>query len=426
MRRYFKTILIVTFCFSQLLAYAQKPYNHTAPAKGGDIIHTYLKRYLLSDHRCNFKEFYKLNNLHTESQLREGKIYKLPIKIHKFDNKTIRTSLKLKEDYVTAFNVKKYNEAIKKKGHRKKTIVDSKIIWVPHHLLNCPASINNDLDSTDELEHQHDHPEPPQTETKEEEIVEEVQAPPSPPVSTGPRHFTIFGKDHAHIPLQSNKLRHKIFYIVSGHGGPDSGAVGQRGNHQLCEDEYAYDVSLRLVRNLLEHGAIVYMITRDENDGLRSGRYLKCDRDETCWGGAKLPWNQKKRLIQRTEAVNELYYKHHRQGLKDQTVISVHIDSRSVSQSADVFFYYMPDSKKGKRRAMKMHDTMKKKYRKHRADGSYKGTVTARDLHMLRETKPTSVYVELGNIRNPNDQKRFILESNRQALADWLYEGLIR
>ena len=47
------------------------------------------------------------------------------------------------------------------------------------------------------------------------------------------------------------------------------------------------------------------------------------------------------------------------------------------------------------------------------------------DLHILRQTETTSVYIELGNIRNQLDQDRFTLENNRQALANWLCEGLM-
>ena len=45
---------------------------------------------------------------------------------------------------------------------------------------------------------------------------------------------------------------------------------------------------------------------------------------------------------------------------------------------------------------------------------------------MLRETKATSVYIELANIRNTYDQQRIIIENNRQLLADWLLEGLMK
>jgi N-acetylmuramoyl-L-alanine amidase len=45
---------------------------------------------------------------------------------------------------------------------------------------------------------------------------------------------------------------------------------------------------------------------------------------------------------------------------------------------------------------------------------------------MLREIKPVGVFIELGNIRNPYDQLRFILKSNRQYLADWIFEGILQ
>ena len=45
---------------------------------------------------------------------------------------------------------------------------------------------------------------------------------------------------------------------------------------------------------------------------------------------------------------------------------------------------------------------------------------------MLRETKVPSVYIELGNIRNAFDQQRIIVESNRQAIANWLLEGILK
>ncbi len=412
---------------------AQTAYYHTVEARVGDHIHKLLKRYELTAHNCNFKKFYDLNGLNSKSKLMAGKSYKLPVSIHDFDGKTIRSSLGLGNDWTTATAIKDYNEMNRKNGLRQQTISASKIIWVPHHLINCKEnqkpSIKIDESVSDDIvenKPKHNNTTKPKKKEPIKKAEEIVDLTPPPPIKSGQRFFKIFGEKHGYIPLKSNKLRNKVYYVVSGHGGPDSGAVGHRAGHQLCEDEYAYDVSLRIVRNLLEHGAIAYMITRDENDGLRSGKYLKCDRDEKCWGGKKLPWNQKKRLFQRSDAINELFYKHDRQGLKDQTVISVHIDSRSVRQSADVFFYHLPESRKGKNRALKMHQVIKEKYKKHRANGSYSGTVTPRDLHLLRETKPTSVYIELGNIKNPNDQKRFILESNRQALADWLFEGLTK
>jgi N-acetylmuramoyl-L-alanine amidase len=35
------------------------------------------------------------------------------------------------------------------------------------------------------------------------------------------------------------------------------------------------------------------------------------------------------------------------------------------------------------------------------------------------------VYIELGNIKSDKDQKRILNYENRQALAKWIYNGVI-
>jgi N-acetylmuramoyl-L-alanine amidase len=93
-------------------------------------------------------------------------------------------------------------------------------------------------------------------------------------------NFKIFGSKYNNIEIKSNELKGAIFYLKSGHGGPDPGAIGKYQNHQVCEDEYAYDVTLRLAKNLIEKGATVYMITIDKNDGIRDDSFLMADKDE--------------------------------------------------------------------------------------------------------------------------------------------------
>ena len=113
-------------------------------------------------------------------------------------------------------------------------------------------------------------------------------------------------------------------------------------------------------------------------------------------------------------------------GLKDQRLIAIHVDYSSKSTQTEVLFYHFPGSDSGKRIANNIKKTFSKKYKKYQKNRGYRGTVTGRDLHMLREPKCTSVYVELGNISNQLDQKRFLLASNRQLLAEWLMEGFVK
>lgn len=233
----------------------------------------------------------------------------------------------------------------------------------------------------------------------------------------------LFGKKLADVPVTSNRLQGVCFYVVSGHGGPDPGAIGKIGKVELHEDEYAYDVALRLARNLMQEGAEVHIIIQDAKDGIRDSRYLSNSKRETCMGDA-IPLNQVARLQQRCTKINELYRKDRRK-YKYCRAIFLHVDSRSRSAQTDVFFYHAPKSVSGKKLAVTMKETFESKYDKHQPNRGFEGTVSSRNLYVLLQAAPVSVFVELGNIQNTFDQRRFVISSNRQALAKWMTEGFI-
>ena len=119
---------------------------------------------------------------------------------------------------------------------------------------------------------------------------------------------SIYGSKYSSFETINNSLSGQVFYIVSGHGGPDPGAVCKACPSKLCEDEYAYDVSLRLARNLMQHGAVVEIVIQDPNDGIRDSRLLKCDgNDERLADGSKIPVGQLERLQQRTFYINDKF-----------------------------------------------------------------------------------------------------------------------
>ena len=233
----------------------------------------------------------------------------------------------------------------------------------------------------------------------------------------------LFGKSLAKGKVEGGKLKGACIYVVSGHGGPDPGAIGKVGKTELHEDEYAYDVALRLARCLMQEGAEVHIIIQDARDGIRDDQYLSNGKRETCMGKT-IPLNQVARLQQRCDAINNLYKKE-----KDEytycRAIFLHVDSRSVGEQTDVFFYHREGWSKGLRLASQLRKTFQTKYDKHQPNRGFEGTVSTRGLYVLTHTHPVSVFVELGNIQNSHDQKRFVLSSNRQALAKWITEGFI-
>jgi len=138
-----------------------------------------------------------------------------------------------------------------------------------------------------------------------------------------------------------------------------------------------------------------------------------------------MPLKQMARLRHRSAVVNALYDKNRKGGINDQYLVAIHIDSRSKAAQTDMFFYYYPGSKTGEKLAQSLHGTIKDKYAKYQPGRNYTGTVSARNLHMLRETKSKNVYIELGNLKNAHDQNRILIPENRQAVAEWLFEGFL-
>lgn len=241
-------------------------------------------------------------------------------------------------------------------------------------------------------------------------------------IKTG-NFYEIFGEKYGQIDGVDGRLKGAIYYLVSGHGGPDPGAIGKKNGHLLAEDEYAYDISLRLGRELITHGAIVYIIVRDPDDGIRDDTYLKNDKHETVWKEKEIPLNLNKKLKQRTQVVNQLYAEN--KGLY-QRLIVMHIDSRSVSERVDAFAYYNSKSRSGKLFTERIINALKDNYRKYQPQRSFDGISKARNgLYMVKYTHPVTSYLELGNIQNPKDQQRFLESSNRQALAEWIAIGCI-
>ncbi|MGI9545727.1 MAG: N-acetylmuramoyl-L-alanine amidase family protein [Flavobacteriaceae bacterium] len=235
--------------------------------------------------------------------------------------------------------------------------------------------------------------------------------------------YPIFGGDQAFVAPKSKRLEETVYYLISGHGGPDPGAMENYNGTTIAEDEYAYDVTLRLAKELLAHGAKVYVIVRDKNDGIRDDRALELDNDEVVYPDKEIPLNQRKRLEQRVEAVNDLYLKNTD---RYQRLIVTHVDSRSKSENIDVFFYYHEKSKNGKKLAESIHTTFQKKYKKFQPYRDYSGTFTDRsNLYMVKNTLPPMAYIEIGNIKNGKDKRRILDPDNRQALAKWISEGIL-
>ena len=284
-----------------------KPYFHKVKAQNGDAISTLLNKYDLDGHDCNVNKFYELNKMKKGSKLFAQKEYFLPIKVFKYNGKSIRTTLSL-DDINIALEIQAYNESLIKKGLRKESFEKSKKLWVPFHKLNFEITDNVASDDDEEKVVAKKKDRLEKTEVKKEKEITDKSEKNKVKASSDFTVNELFGEKYKDVNMFGDELSGQVFYISSGHGGPDPGAQCTDLSQTLCEDEYAYDVALRLARDLTQHGATVHMIVQDANDGIRDEEFLECDYDEKC-NGKELPFRQLDRLKQRADAINRLYKK---------------------------------------------------------------------------------------------------------------------
>lgn len=373
-------------------------------AQAGDGVLSVLKRYGVSS-TCNTGHFYEINSIGAKTGLVRGNSYKLPIIVYRYNGTSIRSTVGI-SDLPQAQRIQAFNEALHKNGTKPADYRNDRILWVPYHEFACPE--------------------------ERTEIVSQVEtASPNPIPTVNPSgkmrgDYDIFGEKYKGVPYRSDILKDALYFIVSGHGGPDPGATARKGRSTLCEDEYAYDIALRMAHFLISHGALCYIIVRDDNDGIRDESILKPDYDEYYWGDATISSSQLQRLATRANIINKLSQDNKWRNYKYQRTIILHIDSDRKGKREDVFIYHTLENAESKQMAETMVSTLENKYKQYQKNRPFTGFVKGRDLFMLRETKPTTVFVELGNIRNYGDQQRFLKSSNRQLLATWLAEGVIQ
>ncbi len=432
------TIHTIYLILIPFIIYGKEPNNLKinylqVKAKKGQGVLALMREFNLLDYSCSVDEFYKINNLKKSDGLKTGKSYFLPIIISKFDGKSIRSSLKI-QDYDLAKSIEIFND--QNKELRKEDFRKNKVLWIPPYQ-SCEKS--NDIafkePNKKEAKNIIENTKPITRELVADKKIEEIvyadntkienQSLVLKRVSNKKVNFDLFGKKYSEVNIETDELAGQAFYIVPGHGGPDPGAVAKNvnGKFDVCEDEYAYDVSLRLAKKLIEKGAEVFVIIQDKNDGIRDEEFLDGDTDEVCMGGHEIPINQKKRLRQGMKKVNSLYHKNHKKYSK-HWMVSIHVDSRPSEDRQDVFFYYQADSKASKQKTIDIQKVFNAKYETQNRE--YNGSVSTRPLYVIRASRPEPIFIELGNILNAKDRDRILKPSNRQLLANWITEGFLK
>ena len=415
MRKLQKNKLIITVLillslsgFFLLVAQPIPKKQITTVAQKGNGVLDLLDKFKLSKSSNNVDVFQKLNsgNFDKNGGLLLGSAYILPIQVIEFDGKSIRTTLNI-TDFNFAKKIEEYNLSVEALNLKNGNYKQTKELWIPYEFLILDTSLLN-ADNKDNKDKENKTSNP-KINTNQKSKKEKPD-------------YSYF-QTNSEIKPKNKKLLDCAFYIIAGHGGPDPGAIGYRDGFELHEHEYAYDVAIRLAKKLIESSADVYMIVQDPSDGIRDDQILSNSGKEKLINGENISPIQINRLKQRTDIVNEFVQKN--ASSKRQMLIELHVDSRVTDKRIDIFFYHRLGCKKSEKLNKTLLKTIKGKYEKAQPGRGYQGTVSARDLFTLRNTSIEASFIELGNIQNVADQVRLIQANNRQAIANWLYDGII-
>ncbi|APR65300.1 LysM peptidoglycan-binding domain-containing protein [Borrelia anserina] len=164
-------------------------------------------------------------------------------------------------------------------------------------------------------------------------------------------------------PIKNNNLENKLVIIDPGHGGLDPGAIvkardGLNNEIFVVEDEYVYDIALRLYVYLKEYGANVELtilspdhLIRDSVSAnntfvnVKNEIYNDYDLNKTDTVDSWINGTQEG-LRKRLAVVNKFVNKYKSIKAKDVLYISLHSDN-SVGAPRCMGFYYQSENGKG-------------------------------------------------------------------------------
>jgi len=130
----------------------------------------------------------------------------------------------------------------------------------------------------------------------------------------------------ANPSVQGSALRGWMVILDPGHGGRDGGSTGIFNGQMVVEDEYVYDVALRVDRLIKARGGLSFLTLHDKKTGIRSWRAQEVfpdERHETFAGQSSIARSGTRGLNQRLAYGNAMSRKYPKY---KQAWISIHFD----------------------------------------------------------------------------------------------------
>jgi|GEM_PF-2599223 len=240
-------------------------------------------------------------------------------------------------------------------------------------------------------------------------------------------------------------LSNLLVIIDPGHGGSDEGAHIEYLGHRITEDEYAYDIALRLERLLLAASGNTYFTVVDPNQAISEATFLEeWDRDEFFNGEKRrLAQAGAQGLLLRVASANQALADFIKNDKKRCCVVfvSIHIDSQKESikgvmiikpqgQEVTPLILGLKESFSGPPNLLRTKNGIPfqqileptKNYVVVRGQNNASPKWGGKDINRIQNR----TLVELGNINNPEDLQHLLDPNFREEYAKRIFDGIVR
>jgi len=197
------------------------------------------------------------------------------------------------------------------------------------------------------------------------------------------------------FPTTSWAVANRVIVVDPGHGGIDPGAVGYNG---VKEKDIVLQVGKRLQKLLNQAGARVIM-TRNS------------DTDFGTPGSGSLLTRKREDLSKRVQLANKN---------KADLYLSIHVNAIPSSRWRGAQTFYQRNRTESKQLAEAIQSEMV------RILGNTRRVAKPEDFFTTRNTKMTSVIIEIGFISNPAEAKLLTDPAYQRKLVYAIYSGLVK
>ncbi|OEH93225.1 N-acetylmuramoyl-L-alanine amidase CwlD [Bacillus solimangrovi] len=191
-------------------------------------------------------------------------------------------------------------------------------------------------------------------------------------------------------------LSGKVIVLDAGHGGADSGAIG---DEDLLEKDIALNVTLYLRDYLQEAGALVYLTREKDIDLAQKGTKGYSNR-------------KREDLKKRVEIVNDK---------GNDLFLSIHLNAIPSPQWHGAQTFYYPHLEESERLSKFIQYEIRRNL-----ENTNRYAKAIQHVYLMKHAKIPGALVEIGFLSNPHERELLRQDAYQEKMAAAIYQGVLR